>query len=321
MAILTQSRDCIKLVNLDGELEYVNQNGLDALGFTEPAELIGENWRNLWPEENRVHIDAAIGAARRGQSTRFEASCPNRQGEMRWWDVAASPVSDEDGRITHVLAISRDVTAQTVLKHDYRQRLAAAETGLSFAQDMAREMRHRLKNQLAVIGAIAKLLARHTDDARELASKLEDKLLALARAQDLLTDNRDQPIRARDAVAQVLAASGTGERVHVGPCPDVLLGDDAIQHLALVLGELQTNALKHGALREGGGRIDLSGRFAEGVLTLRWREHCAQPVSPPVRGNGGFQLIRRIGSVGARQPTIAWHDCGIIVDFHLRAAK
>ena len=182
-------------------------------------------------------------------------------------------------------------------------------------------MQHRFKNQLAVIGAIARLLARHTETARELADKLEERLLALARAQDLLSEHHIQPVPAREAVARVLAASGVGERVELGDCPDIALGEAAIRNLALLLGELQTNALKHGALRQGGGTIALTGSLANDVVTLRWQERCADPVVPPERDNGGFQLIRRIGAAGAKKPMIAWDDRGIIVEFHLNPMK
>ena len=319
-AILTQSRDCIKLVDLDGKLEYFNANGLEAFGFTDPDEVVGNTWRDLWPEENRGYIDTALDAAKQGQTYQFEARCPNRFGEDRWWDVSVSPVAVSHGQITHFLAISRDVTPQTLLRRSEQERREAAEQKASFASDMAREMRHRFKNQLAVIGAIAKLLARHTDSARELASKLEEKLYALAQAQDLLTDSNDQPIPADDAVRRVLAASAEGDQVQVVECPDALLGDEAIQQLALLLNELQTNALKHGALRSPGGRIQLTGSASDDVVTIRWHERCVEPVFAPEQGNGGFQLIRRIGAVGAKQPSIAWDSHGIIVEFHLRIA-
>lgn len=320
-AILTQSRDCIKLVNLAGKVEYLNANGLKALGFTNPSELVGRNWRELWPEENRSQIDASIDAAQDGRPTRFEAWCPNRQGEDRWWDVSVSPVAAEDGQITHMIAISRDVTAQVRLREAETLRREAAEHKADFAGNIAGEMRHRFKNQLAVIGAIAKLLARHTDNAGDLARKLDEKLLALALAQDLLTESTDASIPAHMAIAKVLGASGMGDRVRVLSCPDVGLGDEAIQQLALLLGELQTNALKHGALRQAGGRIELTCWLADDILTLRWHEHGALPVTPPEQGSGGFQLIRRIGTIGAKQPSIAWEDHGIIVEFHLRPAS
>lgn len=306
------------LVGLDGKLEYLNRHGLAALGVTSGPSPVGHDWRELWAEEHQPQVDAALVSAGGGQSSRFEAWRPDQLGLAQWWDVSVSPVGNDKGEIAHILAISRDTTAQTNLRDGDRSRRELAEQAASLAGQIAREMRHRFKNQLAVIGAVAKLLARHTTDAGELARKLEERLLALGRAQDLLTNSLDRQIPAREAIALVLAASGAGDQVELVECPDTLLGEDAIQHLALVLNELQTNALKHGALRSACGRIELSGTRAAGALSLRWQEHCADPVTPAQTGGGGFQLIRRIGAVGANQPAIAWSEHGIVVEFHLR---
>lgn len=188
-------------------------------------------------------------------------------------------------------------------------------------EELKREMRHRFKNQLAVIGALAKLFARHTEGARELAIKLEQKLVTLAQAQDVLSESGGGPIAAPEAIARVLHASAAGEQVQFTGCPEVLLGDEAIQQLALLLGEVRTNASAHGALTRSGGRIELSGSLQDSVLTLLWREFCTRPVVPPAGDGGGFQLIRRLGSTGGKQANIAWHGLGIIVEFHVRTLR
>lgn len=319
-AILTQSRDCMMLLNKSGELEYVNVTGAASFGADSPEQLLGRFWRDFWPEENRGKVDSALKAAAAGKTTRFEGCVSTLHGEPRWCDVCISPVRDRAGEITHILAISRDVTGQTNSRLADRLRREEAEREADFAGNVAREMRHRLKNQLAVVGAVAKLLSRHTDTARDLALKLEEKLFSLARAQDLLMVHRDQPITAQAAITQVLEASGAGEQIEVLTIPDATLSDESVQTLALILGELQTNALKHGALRDEAGRIQLSGRKSEGVLTLRWEEDCQEDVTPAQRGGGGFQLIRRLGAAASRQPLIDWHSRGLIVEFNLRLA-
>ena len=317
-AVLANSRDCIKLLNLDGELEYVSESGKAALGVANLREVIGRKWRDFWPEAMRGALDAAVSAAKQGSSARFDGYTETTEGTRIWWEVVISPVRGADGAISHLLAISTNVTAQRAVSRDDRRRREQAEHEAGLAGDVAREMRHRLKNLLAVVGAVAKLLARHTQTARELAAKLEEKLFALARAQDLLTLHRDQPILAQAALDEVLAASGAGERIAVLAIPPVRLPDESLQTLALILGELQTNALKYGALREEGGRIELSGRLDGRVLILRWREFCPFRVAPSGRENGGFKLIARLGSTGSGQAAIDWHDEGIIVEFGIR---
>lgn len=320
-AILANSRDCIKLLSLNGNLEYISASAKNALAVADTGEAIGRPWRSFWPENARGALDDALLAAAAGISTRFDGSTRGADGEERYWEVSVSPVRGTDRLITHLLAISTDVTAQVETTERGRQRWETAEDKIRHADVVAHELRHRLKNQLAVVGAVARLLSRHTSDSREMTRKLEEKLIALARAQDLLTILRDEPISAREAVALVLQASGAGERVEIAEMPEAAVPDESVQQLALLLGELQTNALKHGALADQAGRVYLSGREQAGILTLRWQEHCSHAVRPVEEGGGGFQLIRRLGSAGGHQPIIAWDAVGICVEFHVRLSR
>ena len=317
-AILAHSRDCIGLLNLDGAFECLSESAKAALGVADSGDVIGRQWREFWPKAMREALDTAIAIAKQGSSERFDGYTETAAGTRRWWEVVISPLRGTGGEISHLLAISTDVTARKAVSPDDRIR-REQERSAGFSGDVSREMRHKLKNQLAVVGAVAKLLARHTPTARELATKLEDKLFALARAQDLLTLHRDHPILARAALDEVLAASGAGDRIEILAMPEVRLPDESLQTLSLILDELRTNALKYGALREEGGRIELSGRLEGPILVLRWRELCRSRVEPTTEENGGFQLIARLGSAGSRQAVIDWHGEGIIAEFAIRA--
>lgn len=189
------------------------------------------------------------------------------------------------------------------------------------SDSIAREMRHRLKNQLAVVGSVAKLLARHSEGPQDLIDRLENKLQALARAQDLLTVHRDQPIMAKLAIEQVLEASGAGNLIELSPLPDARLGDDAVQQLALILGELQTNSLKYGALGNDAGKITLTGTLRQGILTLHWHEDTGRPVARPETEGSGHVLLSRLGSTSGALATVNWHATGPAVDFHVRVIQ
>lgn len=306
--LLAHARDRVVVLSARGEIAGMSASAGDLFGQVEP----GANGRALWSAEHHGAFDTALSSAANGVEARFDAAARDGSAARAW---VLAPVRNHVGAVTHVLAV------ECPHQDGDRDRLQRAEEQGGHADDVAREMRHRFKNQLAVIGAIAKLLARHTEGARELAAKLEQKLVALAQAQDLLTDTHGAPIPAPEAIARVLGASAAGDRVKLTGCPPSLLGDEAIQQLALVLGELQTNALKYGALAGPGGRIELAGTADDTALTLRWEEFCPEPVTPGAADGGGFQLIRRIGMAGSRQANIGWNERGIAVEFHLRTQR
>lgn len=307
-ALLAHTRDRVVVLSPSGEIAGMSASAAAFFGHAEP----GANGRALWPAEHHGAFDTALASAATGVEARFDGAARGGSAARAW---VLAPVRNDLGAVTHVLAV------ECSHQDGDRVRLQRAEEQAGHADELAREMRHRFKNQLAVIGAIAKLLARHTEGARELAAKLEHKLVAMAQAQDLLATSNGVPISAPDAIARVLGASAAGDRVRLTHCPPVRLSDEAVQQLALMLGELQTNALKYGALSGSGGRIELAGEADEAALTLRWHEFCSAPVTPADADGGGFQLIRRIGIVGSRQPSIAWHDRGIVVEFHLRTLR
>lgn len=320
-AILTHSRDGIKLLNVKGGIEYASASAASALGLADAGQAVGKVWSEYWPADVRPALQTAIATAATGASTRFDGATRSADGAGRFWEVTISPVRGADRSITHLLAVSTDVTGQVDAAERGRMLWETAEKRVGYADVVARELRHRLKNQLAVVGAVAKLLARHTGDSRELSRKLEDKLIALSRAQDLLTILRDQPLGAREAVTQVLRASGAGERIEISECPETPVPDESVQQLALILGELQTNALKHGALRDEEGHVYLSAKVEGEVLTVCWQEMCSRPVTPVTDGAGGFQLIKRLGSARGRHPAVTWKNDGIVVEFHVRTAS
>ena len=62
----------------------------------------------------------------------------------------------------------------------------------------------------------------------------------------------------------------------------------------MALHELATNAIKHGALSQEGGRVSLVWQAGSGIdgLLLRWQESGGPPVAAPSRTRFGTTLIR-----------------------------
>lgn len=320
-AILDQSRECIKLLSRDGEFVYVNDAGRRIIGIGDTDTLNLSQWLARWPQDSREPITAVVERAQGGKSGRFEGYCPPLDGSPRWMELEVTPIHDDTGRQSHVLIISRDVTEAVNQRQSEQHRREAAEREAFLSDSVAREMRHRFKNQLAVISSLLRLSARNATDTADLATRFEQRLAALARAQDFLTIHHGDRMSAATAIEQILRASGAGERVEVAELPDVALADDSVQYLALILGELQTNALKYGALASPKGRITLSAEVEGDRLALRWRETGSAPVVAPTGQGGGLKLLERMGSRPGARATVDWQDTGMTVTFYVRLAQ
>jgi signal transduction histidine kinase/CheY-like chemotaxis protein len=112
LALVEASRDCVKLIGLDGRIAAMSPSGQLLLQVDGPEAMIGLDWAQSWPQEARPQLAAAVAKARAGETAGFEGFCPTARGEPRWWDVTVAPVADETGAVRCLLAVSRDVSAQ-----------------------------------------------------------------------------------------------------------------------------------------------------------------------------------------------------------------
>lgn len=110
VAMLNQSDDCIKLLNIDGRLEFMNCNGLDAMEIAQPDMVLGKFWWELWPKQSRTFVERKFLEAARGEESSFEADCPTAMGTHRRWSVNLRPICARTGLVVSVLCISRDIT-------------------------------------------------------------------------------------------------------------------------------------------------------------------------------------------------------------------
>lgn len=152
------------------------------------------------------------------------------------------------------------------------------------------ELRHRVRNLLALVQAIAGQTA--SGDPAEFKRKFTARLIALARAQDMLAGSAEGICRLDTIVAESCKAFHSGRNLEFSGPPCTVPEKSCIP-LTLVLHELCTNATKHGALSVPGGRVTIAWQFQEAdVVRLDWIESGGPPVKPPTRQGFGTKLLR-----------------------------
>ena len=110
LALLEQSEDCVKLLTLEGRLEYVNCGGLRALELDTADQVLNSFWWHLWPEGGREQVRTHFNMARAGRESRFTAECPTVKGSPRAWLVDLKPLIAPAGPVVSILCTSRDIT-------------------------------------------------------------------------------------------------------------------------------------------------------------------------------------------------------------------
>ena len=181
-----------------------------------------------------------------------------------------------------------------------------APRGESISDDALRmlELSHRTKNILSIVQALVHQTLRGDRPMDEARLALSNRLVAMGNAVDTLLQTAWQPAALDEIVrGGLIHRASYEERVGVsGPPVDVGAGAD--MSLSLVLHELESNAIKYGALSNHKGMIDLHWTVDDSkgpaILTIEWKEQGGPPVTPPVRQGFGTRLIgtgiaRRLG--------------------------
>ena len=180
--IIEASPDCVKLLDIDGRLISMNENGQRLLEIEDPGPWTGKSWTEFWPEETHALVTAAVDSARRGESRRFQAFGPTRKGTPRWWDVIVTPVRDPHGRLTHVLSVSRDVTEA---KRTEELLVQLNQLHRRFVSDAAHEFRTPLTS---IQGNLGLLLRFPQMSAEERVETISDAKSEADRMGRLVTD-------------------------------------------------------------------------------------------------------------------------------------
>lgn len=304
-SVLDQSMDCVKLVGLNGEVQYMNANGMRAMEIDSFSMIRGKAWADLWPEEARATIRASYGSAANGETVRFKAFCPTAKGSPRWWDVSVSGVVDAEGRQAGYLSVSRDITE--------------TETAREALEIAAAELRHRLMNTYTMIGSLLLSYARGHGAHEAFARDMSSRLSALSKAQSLFAVD-DSPCELDRLVPALLEPfDSIACPIRIGLLPSVCVSRGKADAIALVIGELAVNSAKHGALAHG-GELVIDAELTPGRVTVLWQETCLQAVKAQSREGGqGMKLIDRIVRARRGKFDISWRANGldVVISFDL----
>lgn len=128
--ILENNQDCIKVIDLEGRLLYMNDKGKKLLEIADFAPYDRSLWTNFWGGSEQELAQAAFDAARARTISSFDGLCPTVTGIPKWWEVNVIPLHDEDGNVDQILVISHDLTERRQAEEELRQSRALAQSQL-----------------------------------------------------------------------------------------------------------------------------------------------------------------------------------------------
>ncbi|HKD21059.1 MAG TPA: HWE histidine kinase domain-containing protein [Rhizomicrobium sp.] len=241
------------------------------------------DWLETIHPDDRVHWP--MGGATEPQRMEIRI---NDGGEWRWHRLRATPVRDPGG----------DVHEWMITLHDiHEQKLASEHRDL-----VIEELRHRLKNLVTVIDALAKNSRRPKTVEPGVETYLQrflGRLHALGAAGDLVLAGNRISVEAGAIVKATLAPfmSENAQRIYVAG-PQLLLTEELGSGLGLAVHELATNALKYGSLSAPDGRVSFTWSVtpaggAQNVM-FEWKETGGPEPTPPAKPGFGTNVIKHV---------------------------
>ncbi len=291
----------IMATDLEQKVTIWNAGAQQILGWR-AVDLIGRPFPNIWPTEA-----IASGAADREKALCLESG---RAEEERWhlrqdatpfWShTLMMPLRNDDGRLIGFLKILRDRTESRAAGE--KQRL------------LINELNHRVKNTLATVQSIAAQTLRLAPSAEQGRIALDERLLALSKAHDVLTRESWDGAELSEIVALAVSPYMNSEGLRITTSgPKVRLAARAALAIAMALQELATNAVKYGALSTPQGRLSILWTRDGDKIGIRWEESGGPRVDPPLRRGFGSRLIERsLSAELGGDATIQFAPAGVV---------
>jgi PAS domain S-box-containing protein len=278
--IVSSCDDAIIGKDVNGNILSWNHGAEKLFGYAS-GETVGKPITILIPPERLDEENSIIERLRRGERINpFETIRQRKGGSLIDISLTVSPVRDAQGSIIGASTVARDITGP--------KRAQEQKDLLLF------EMKHRIKNTLTQVQAIANQTLRSV--SADERSAFAGRLHSLGNAYDLLTSEKWERASLTDVVGTALRPFQETHRARFlieGP-GDLFLDSRRSLALAMTLHELATNAVKYGALSNASGRISVEWKLLDPTcVQLRWKERGGPPVVQPDRRGFGSRLIEQ----------------------------
>lgn len=189
--IVEHSTECIKVLDLDGRLKWMNETGLRLLDLEE-FSIENQPIEDFFTGAERASAIEAVRAARSGGTGTFHGFSRTTKGRPKWWDVAITPMTNAAGQVESLLAVSRDVTERRNAEEALREaqselsRVSRLMTAGALTSSIAHEVGQPLTALLVNAQAFQRLLANDTADITALREVVRDIVQEARRASDII---------------------------------------------------------------------------------------------------------------------------------------
>lgn len=200
-----------------------------------------------------------------------------------------------------------------------RRALRDLDDAVQRANNMNRELQHRVGNLLSVVQALASQSAKGSSPDTFIDT-FTGRLKALSKAHALLRGNDLDTCTLPELIDEACEPFCDGANI-IKTGPPCQLPAESCVPLVLALHELCTNAVKYGALSTPLGRVEISWAFADRPdrVVIEWKESGGPAVVQPTRKGLGSSLLKR--RPGMADVKLSFEKAGLCCWFTVDGAR
>jgi PAS domain S-box-containing protein len=194
-SIFESSPDCVKILDLDGNLLSMNKTGMCIMEMDDFQVFAGKDWRKFWKGANEAKVAEIIKLATVGDTGNFAGACDTAKGTPKFWEVTVGPIYNGEGKVVRLISVSRDITERRDAETEREKLLVLeknarhdAETANRMRDDFLATVSHELRNPLNAILGWGRLLQKNQLDT-ENKHKAVETIVRNAESQNRLIED------------------------------------------------------------------------------------------------------------------------------------
>ncbi len=264
----------------NGACLHLNRMLRDVWGVTE-QDFQAFDWRStMHPEDADMITEVVSSAVAEQKAFSVKGRYLTVDGSFRIFLTTAKPNYSGSGDFLGMIGVNVDITEQ--------------ERAAEHREFIFNELNHRVKNTLSLVQAIAHRTLKGARGAT-LAKEFEGRLASLAVAHNLLTEANWDKAPLRQLLSDALMTRSETSAKYRLSGPDVSLSPKQALAIAMAVHELNTNAVKYGALSAETGQVDLEWTIeTRNTFEMIWSESGGPSVAVPEKRGFGTFMIERV---------------------------